>query len=266
MQQRVARRRAGGPRPRAAAPLERGVRARVRQHRALAARLHEHDARPGRQRRVDREPRVDALRAQPLGGRRPAGSSPTRPISVTCAPARASQTATFAPAPPPRWTIRAAVSLAVGDRPVERRDDVAHDVAGDDDAPLIAAAARRSARPSAALRRTSATFASSVAPPVSRWKRSSRNGVVAPPRTPCAAAAASALGEHAVVQLGVDLLVRRQRVGDDDRAPPSPSPAWIRMTAATSSGRVDAPRDREAGVGEVEAREAVGAVAEHARR
>ena len=46
---------------------QRGVRAGVGQHRPLAARLDEHEARPGRQPRVEREPQVDALRPQPVG-------------------------------------------------------------------------------------------------------------------------------------------------------------------------------------------------------
>ena len=124
---------------------------------------------------------------------------------------------------------------AVGDRPGERHDDVGHDVARDDDRHAAAAAAIRAA--STALRRTSATLASSVAPPVSRWKRSSRNGVVAPPRMPCSAAAASASASTRSCSSGIDLLGLGQRVGDDDRAvAEARAAACAAITAATSSG------------------------------
>ena len=74
----------------------------------------------------------------------------------------------------------------------------------------------RSAPASAALRSTSRTFARRLAPPVCSWKRASRNGVTSRPRIPSRAGGRQRLGEHALVQLRVELLV--ERVGDDQRA------------------------------------------------
>ena len=169
----------------------------------------------------------------------------------------------FAPAPPPRWTIAAGRVARVRDRPGQRGHDVVHDVADDHDAGHHAAA-RAICAASAALRRTSATLASSVAPPVLRWKRSSRNGVVALPRTPCGRRGGERL-RRARGRAARDRPARSSGSGlaIDDRAVAEPQPGLGAHHRRDLLGRVDPPRHREAGVGEVEAGEAVGAVAEH---
>ena len=125
-----------------------------------------------------------------------------------------------------------------------------------------AATAIRAAR--SALRRMIRTFTARLAPSVAEWKWASRNGVTALPVTPVAVQQGQALGEGPVVQRRVELLVDRQRVGDDQRRRAcTPCSSRAASTSATCSGESSRPVQVEAAVGEVEAGEPAGAVADH---
>ena len=120
-----------------------------------------------------------------------------------------------------------------------------------------------------AMRPASATFRSTrrmltrrLSPAVRSWNRARMNGVTSLPATPPASAAVQRVGQHPVVQGGVHLLGLGQRVGHDDglREAQAAPGALDRRDLLR---RVHPPRHRVAGVGQVEAREAVGAEAEH---
>ena len=97
---------------------------------------------------------------------------------------------------------------------------------------------------------------------MSRWMKSSRNGVVALPVMPSAAACDQARSRIASSSSGGSCL--SVATGLASRiACGRPSASRASTTDATCSGRVDRVRDRVAGVGDVEARVARGAVAEH---
>ena len=139
---------------------------------------------------------------------------------------------------------------------------VDHQVADDDHRPRRGAAHAPAAATAICARQRGvaqheATFAARLAPPVSRWKRSSRNGVTSrparprrrrPPRGSRAARGRAAPG-RAAGRPGAGwrprCAVAETEVG-----------AGARITAATSSRRLDPPRHRMAGVAEVEAGEA----------
>ncbi len=76
------------------------------------------------------------------------------------------------------------------------------------------ATATRAARP--ALRRIIFSLTSRLAPPVSRTKRSSRNGVTVPAAHATGPELFEGPAEHPVVQLRVELLPWGQGVGDHD--------------------------------------------------
>ena len=216
---------------------------------------------------------VDAPRARPrrppAAPRRPRGRARRRRRgrrAPTAAPAAASQAAVFAAEPPPRKLISAGVSLACASGPDSRtttstmrspRTTIRLTPRARD---AISAASR-------ALRTTSRTFASRLAPPVSSREVVEQERASRPCRARRPPRPRSAPRQHAVVQRRVELLV-----GAAAGSPPRqrgrrcPSSSRARTTAATSAARVHPPRHGEAGVGEVEAREAVGAVAEHRRR
>ena len=83
------------------------------------------------------------------------------------------------------------------------------------------------------------------------------------PRTPAASAAARPSCEQPVVQRGVDLLVDGQRVGDDQRRTVGAEVGPSAHDRGDLLRRLHRGVDREAAVGQVEAREPVGAHADH---
>ena len=190
---------------------------------------------------------------------RPARSLPTR---RRAGPARRAP-----PAARRRWRRRRrrcvvicdGVSEACASGPRRPRDHVGHQVADDDDGHAASATATCAA--SSALRSTIRMFARRLSPPVSAWKCASRNGVMS------RAADALALG-------GRERRRRARARADRGRAARRRAAGWrprARCRSAELVGgeqrggdllrRVEPPRHRVAGVGEVEAGEAVGPVA-----
>ena len=107
-------------------------------------------------------------------------------------------------------------------------------------------------------------FASRVAPLLSRWKYSSRNGVTSLPRM--RGPRPRAPPPAAVVQRRVDLLVLRQRVGDDDAAVVGAEVGPGGHHGSDLLAAVDPPVEGVPRVAEVEAGERGGAVAERRGR
>ena len=114
-----------------------------------------------------------------------------------------------------------------------------------------------------ALDSTRATLAAIDAPCVSRWKKSSRNGVTSLPRTPGRFGGSQAGGKHPVVQRAVHLVGRRDGVGQHQPVPVGAQPASGAQHVGDLCRRVHPPTHRVAGIGQVEAGEPVGAVADH---
>ena len=218
---------------------QRVVRARVGEHRALAAGRDEHDARAGRQLGVD---------ARRAGRRRPSRCSASS-ARVVVADAR-DQRHVDARARQPGGDVRARAAGA-------QRDPRGR-VAGERERPVVRTRRRRhrrrrgrrprhsaprSPRPARRCAGRGGRSRAGLSPPVcgvealEQERRHVAARDAAPPRPP------QALAQHAVVQLGVDLLV--ERVGDDDarrarrpraaRAAPRPPPRASPPATVTGS-------------------------------
>ena len=218
---------------------ERGVRAAVGEHRALAVRRDQHDDAAGRQHRVDGEPAVDPGGGQ-LGRGGPAGlvgadPGDQRDVDVV----RASQAAVLPPAPPGATRDPAAGVVTEHDRARPAGHHVEPDIADHRDCGRAAGHARRviatrpgatatSAPPATAFASTSSTFTRRLAPWVRSWKYSSSRGVTSLPVDPLRREQRQA---------------RRQRRG---RADPGPAagPAGSGFASTTPAGRWPARRRR----------------------
>ena len=243
---------------------ERLVRPRIRDHRPLAVRPDEHHARA----RWGARGRPRAATSTPA-----ARSSSRRRSPALVVPHASHQHRLGARGGQPRGRVRggpAAVEadrrrgVAAGrERPGQAHHDVDHHVAEDDDpahaasSAAISAARRafRSDQPHVRLEARALGLAREVL-------EQERRHVLA--AHPGALRRGQALGEHPVVEVGIELLIRGKRVRHHHRARPRCRPPRARARApATSPHRVHAPRHRVARVREVEPREAVRAVAEH---
>ena len=184
--------------------------------------------------RVDRDLELDARAAQLLDRRRgPRRSSPTRATSSAGTPCSTSRAATLAPPPPGRCVICAGVSEAWASGADARRDDVGHQVADDDDrAHALAATAILAGQLGVAQHQSHVGAQALTAGLRVEAREQERRDVAA--AHALALGGGERLGEHALVQRGVELLV--ERVGDHERAASMPSSARARSAAATSSG------------------------------
>ena len=126
-----------------------------------------------------------------------------------------------------------------------------------------AANSRAMAAPSRALLRTSAMLAVRLAPSVISTIRPRRYGVASLPWMPSGVHVGEGLVDDRADLVGGDLVLDRDRVGDDQRRRRGRGPTWRAITAATSAGASTRIGAREAAAARVERRELVGAVAEH---
>ena len=237
------------------------VGARVWGHRALPVGAHEHDA---------------GARGQLGVGGEPSLHPAARSSCVRYGRARRRRPGPPARHPPrlrePRRGIGGGSAAVEADnsrrvaarrkRPRQADDHVHHHVAENHDAAHAdSSMAIRAA--SAALRTTSRTFASRLSPPVSRERKSSRYGVTSLPATPARSAAAIPSSSTRSCTRG--RAARPRAAG----WPPAPRARRCQVRRSPHHGRhlrrgVHPPPDRMARVREVEARETIRAVAEHA--
>ena len=193
---------------------------------------------------------------------RPRSSSPTRPTSTVSAPAAASHAAVLAAEPPPWKRIVAGASLPGANGPDSRTTTSTITSPEHDHPAHRRQLGRRAAPPGAALREHEAHVRLEArAPRLARQVvEQERRHVLA--GHALALGGRQALGEHALVERRVELLVLGQRVRHDDGPPVGAHLAPRGHHRGDLLRGVHPPRHRVAGVREVEAREAVRAVAE----
>ena len=193
----------------------------------------------------------------------PNASSPARPTKRDVgARVAASHAATLAPEPPRCCSIGAGVSLPCASRPGSAA------TTSTIRSPRTTMLMRRGRDLRRQPRRCAARCGRStsrLAPAVSRWKKSSRNGVASLPVAPARVRRLQPRGQHAVVQRrGSSCSASRQRVGDHDRRGRAPSSvAGAQHRRRPRSGESTRHGTGKPESAEVEAGEAVGAVAEH---